>query len=77
MSDLSQSVCSACSVDTGECPNCGTFWWRSGGGKRQGCRPATEHDAVVIRRLQARGGTTGYEIVFAHELPNRIGVDRR
>jgi hypothetical protein len=72
----SSEICAACRVDVGECPTCGTFWWRTGG-KRQGCRPATEADARQIRQLQQRGdGGTGAGIVYAHELPNRIGVSR-
>lgn len=64
------SQCSACPVDTGECPRCGTFWWRRGGEKRYGMRPATKHDAARIRELLQRQPTG---IVYWNELPNRIG----
>lgn len=67
-------MCSACPVDVGECPDCGTFWSRSGG-KRYGMRPASEDDARLIRNLQLRNGTAG--IVYRHELPNAIGDERR
>lgn len=71
MTDLSPSYCAACPVDTGECPRCGTFWWRRGDGKRLAMRPATEDDAKRIRGLLDRNNTAG--IVHWRELPNRIG----
>lgn len=74
-SKMSQSAmphqCAACRVWTGECPDCGTFWWTRGDGKRYGMRPASQDDARLIRNLQTRNGTAG--IVYWDELPNRIG----
>lgn len=62
--------CAACPVDTGECPRCGTFWYRQGtgrDGKRVAMRPATDDDARRIRDLQARNG---WGVVHLSELPN-------
>lgn len=68
---MKTTTCVACPVFTGECPDCGTFWWTRGDGKRFAMRPASEHDAALIRGLQQRDNTAG--IVYWHELPNRIG----
>lgn len=66
MSDhLGQSVCSACPVDTGECPNCGTFWWRTGG-KRRGVRPIAA-DALAQDAARFRYGHMNF-----NALPNAV-----
>jgi hypothetical protein len=39
--------CAACPVDVGECPRCGTFWFRRGGEKRYGVRPVEKCDPLV------------------------------
>jgi hypothetical protein len=70
--EVGQNVCSACPVNIGTCPTCGTFWWTRGDGKRYGMRPATEQDAATIRALQTRHGYTAYP-VYWDELPNAIG----
>jgi hypothetical protein len=67
---LGANSCAACSVWTGECPQCGTFWWVRGDGKRFGMRPATDADRA---QLHEQFGTTGPH--HFGQIPNAISAD--
>ena len=65
----SGSYCAACPVDVGECPRCGTFWWRTGG-KRRGIRPIS---AEALAKDAAR---FSYGHMSLNALPNAV-LDKR
>ena len=59
------SQCVSCGIRRGVCPECGTFWWESGG-KVYGMKPMTVEDR---ERMEAMWGTEppGFEA-----LPNAV-----
>jgi hypothetical protein len=62
-------ICAACSTTVGECPNCGTFWFKAWPGKYYGIRPVAQNPlpSLVVN------GRTVPQAYSLNRWPNVVG----